>query len=134
MKVDCLIRTQSHPPKKPDGKNTKTPKVCQQAAGPHQLDEVISHAFIILIDGVYNGIYEGLLVGLAQLCYVAKVHICNAAIRHGKNVPWMWVPMEQPKLHIRQEARCRPFSEHVADYTARYSSSKQIFCCCLGSV
>jgi len=109
-----------------EGKTTKTSKDCQQAAGPHQLDEVISHAFVILIDGVYNSIYQGLLVGLAQLCYVAKVHICNAAIWHGKDVSWMWVPMEQPKLHVRQEARCKPVSEHVADHTARYSSSMQI--------
>ena len=119
MKIDRLIRT----PQSVSQKNTtgKTPKVCQQAAGPHQLDEVISHAFVILIDGVYDGIYEGLFVGLAQLCYVAKVHICNAAIGHGKDVPRMWVPMKQPKLHIRQEARCRPFSGHVRHYAAKYN-------------
>jgi len=70
----------------------------------YQLDEVISHAFIVLVDSMYNGVNQSLLVGLTQLCHIAKVHIGNAAIWHGENVAWMWVPMKQPKLQRRGTA------------------------------
>ena len=46
----------------------------------HQLDEIFSHAFIVLIDSMHNGINECLLVGLTQLSYIAKIHVCNPAI------------------------------------------------------
>lgn len=67
----------------------------------HQLDKVFSHAFIVLIDSMHNGINERLLVGLTQLSYIAEVHICNPTIRHGKDVAWVGVSMEKPKLHPR---------------------------------
>ena len=51
---------------------------------------------------MHYGIYQCLLVGLAQLCYVAKVHVRNAAICQGKDVPRVGVPMEEPKLHNSQ--------------------------------
>lgn len=67
----------------------------------HQLDEIFSHAFIVLIDSMHNGINERLLVGLTQLGYIAKVHICNPAIWHGKDVAGVGVSMKEPELHSR---------------------------------
>ena len=68
-----------------------------------QLDEVLSHAFIVLIDSMHNGINEGLLVRLTQLSYIAKVNICNAAIWHGKDVAGVRISMEKPKLQPQIE-------------------------------
>lgn len=65
----------------------------------HQLDEIFSHALVVLIDSMHNGIDEGLLVGLTQLGHIAKVYIGNAAVCHGKNVARVGIPMEKPKLH-----------------------------------
>ena len=72
-----------------------------QASATHELDEVIRHAFIVLIDSMHNGVYKDLLVGLTQFCHVAEINICNATVRHGKDVAWMWVTMEKPKLQQR---------------------------------
>ena len=65
----------------------------------YQGDEVVGHADVILVHGMYNGVDECLLVALAELCHIAKVDICNPAVWHGKDVPRMRVAMEQPKLH-----------------------------------
>lgn len=72
---------------------------CSRVTEAHQLDEVFGHLVVVLIHGVHNGINQDLLVALAQLCYIAEVHVCNSAIWHGKDVARMGVTMEQAKLH-----------------------------------
>lgn len=39
-----------------------------------------------------------LLVAVAELCDIAKVHICNATIPEAEDVAGVWVTMEQAKL------------------------------------
>lgn len=57
-----------------------------QGSRAHQFDEVLSHAEVVLIHGMDHGIDEGLLVAVAQLGHISKVHIGNAPISQCKNV------------------------------------------------
>lgn len=68
----------------------------------HQLDEIICHALVVLVDRMHNGVYQGLLVPLTQLCNVAKVHIPYAAIPQREYVAGMGVSMEEAKLYNRE--------------------------------
>ena len=70
-----------------------------RAAGAHQLDEVLGHFLVVLVDSVHHGIDERLLVLLRHLSHIAKVYVRDAAVRQRKDVARVWVPMEQPKLH-----------------------------------
>ena len=65
----------------------------------HQLDKVLGHFLIVLIDGVHNSVDQRLLVLLRHLRHIAKVHVRDAAVPQSKNVARVRIPVEQPKLH-----------------------------------
>ena len=65
----------------------------------HQLDEVLGHGLIVIVDGMHDRINEHSLVTLTQLGHVAKIHICYATVAQRKNVAGMRVAMEQTELH-----------------------------------
>ena len=61
----------------------KGPWVASQA---HQLDEVLSHSEVVLVDRMDHSINERLLVVVAQLRHIAKVNIRDPPISQRKNV------------------------------------------------
>lgn len=72
---------------------------------PHQLNKIISHSLVIFVHGMDHSIDQGLLVPLAQLRHIAKVHITYSAVLEGENVAWMWVSVEKTKLRQRSSGQ-----------------------------
>ena len=64
----------------------------------HQLDEVIGHGLVVIVDCVHDCIDQDLLVLLTQLRHVAEVHIGDAPVSQRKDVARMRVAVEQAEL------------------------------------
>lgn len=83
----------------------------------HQLDEVFGHLLIVLVHSMHDSIDQNLLVGLAELCHIAKINISDAAVPKSENVSRVRVPMEQPELRPgilpQGSARCEPTSSII---------------------
>ena len=70
----------------------------------HQLDEVVGHRNVVVVDGVHDRVDEHVLVLLAQLGHVAKVDVRNAAVAQREDVAGVRVAVEQAKLRRTGQA------------------------------
>ena len=61
----------------------------------HQLDEVVGHGLVIIVDCVHDCIDQDLLVLLTQLRHVTEVHIGDAPISEREDVARVRISMEQ---------------------------------------
>ena len=71
--------------------------------GAHELDEVLGHLEVVLVDGVHDGVDQRLLVAGAQLRDIAEVAVRDAAVRQREDVARVGVAVEQPELRTRAE-------------------------------
>ena len=71
--------------------------------GTHELDEVLGHVEVVLIDRVHDGVDQRLLVAGAQLRDVAEVAVGDAPVGQREDVARVRVAVEQPKLRDTSE-------------------------------
>ena len=76
-------RARSSQPTQKSSVWSKGPGVASQA---HQLDEVLGHAKVVLVDGMDHSVNECLLVVVAQLRHIAEVNIGDAPISQCEDV------------------------------------------------
>mmetsp|Transcript_5494 Transcript_5494/g.9783 ORF Transcript_5494/g.9783 Transcript_5494/m.9783 type:complete len:213 (+) Transcript_5494:460-1098(+) len=62
-----------------------------------------------------HGIDQDLLVPLGDLGDVAKVHVRNAPVTHGEDVPRVWIPVEQAEFQQLAEAGHHPHADEPVD-------------------
>ena len=72
--------------------------ILRPSSGTHQLDEVIGHGLVVIVDGVHHCVDQDLLVLLTELCHVAEVHVRYPPVPEGEDVARVWVSVKQAKL------------------------------------
>lgn len=100
----------------------------------HQLDEVLGHLLVVLIDGVHHRVDQHLLVGLAQLRHVAKVDVRDSPVPQSKDVARVRISVKQPELQPRPASSSLPLSPWPSLFALFLPSSPPSVTFLLGSV